>query len=167
MLSLFKLLKTTCSHQGPFWPPRPRAHRYLIQAALLGKPMSENLGFIQLQFVSAAGPWLRFSRHSHCRGSCQGQADGVAARAKHCVNVSRTTTCTQCWLQHWPSAPTATQHLCLFPPVSSRWLHAFTSSLVWQPRDGLLRPAGEYTPEHKVFFLSYALRIQLNVVAHH
>jgi len=93
--SLFKLLRRSHSHQGPFWPPRPRAHRYLRSAGLLGKPMLENLGFSQLRFVSAAGPWLRSSRHSHYCGSCQGQADGAAARAKPCFNTSRITTCTQ------------------------------------------------------------------------
>lgn len=121
---LFNLPKTSCSHQGPHWPPRPGTHRYLRLAGLLGKPTLDNLGFSQLRFVGAAGPWLHFSRHSHCRSSRQGQADGAAAGAKCCLNVSRTTTCTQLLAPastHClaPSAPTAMRHLCLFLPVSS------------------------------------------------
>lgn len=96
-------LEKPSSHQGPFWSPRPRAHRYLRSAGLLGKPMLESLGFSQLQFVSAAGRWLCFSRHSHGRGSRKSQADGAAAGAKPCLSVSQNTTCTQWWLQHQPS----------------------------------------------------------------
>lgn len=96
-------LEKPSSHQGPFWPPRPRAHRYLRSVGLLGKPVLEGLGFSQLQFVGAAGRWLCSPRHSPGRGSCQSQADGAAARAKPCVNMSQNTTCTQCWLQHQPS----------------------------------------------------------------
>lgn len=107
--SLFKLLKTSYSHQGPFWL---RAHGYWGSARLLGKPMLENQVFGQLRFVSAAGPWLHFSRHSHHRGSCQGQADGSAAGAKICLNMSRT--CTR-WLA--PSPTLAWSHLLTSLPL--------------------------------------------------
>lgn len=109
----FKLLKTSCSHQGPLRPPRPRAHRYLRPAGLLGKPMLENLGFSQLRFVSAAGPWLRFSGLSRCRSSRQGQADGAAAGAKCGLNTSRATTCTQLLA---PAPTLAWAHLLLRQP---------------------------------------------------
>lgn len=83
-----QVLEKPFSHQGPFWPPGPRAHRYLGSVGLLGKPMLESLGFSQLQFVGAAGLWPCSSRHSRGRGSRQSQAGGAAAGAKPCWNVS-------------------------------------------------------------------------------
>lgn len=166
--SLFKLLKTSSSHQGPFWPLRPGAHRYLRSAGLLGEPMLENLGFNQLRFVSAAGPWLRFSGHSRCRGSCQDQADDADAGSKPWLKVSRTTTCTQ---RLAPAPTLARPHLLLRQPGTRAF---FSSSIVqltglFHPqlgvraqrspchRGGLLRPAGQYTPKHKLSLFSLLL----------
>lgn len=163
--SLSKLLKTSYSHKAPFWPPRPRAHRYLRSAGLLGKPTLENLGFSQLRFVSAAGPWLRFSRHSHCHGSCQGQADGAAAGAEPCWNMSRTTppALSGC-LQHRPSpgpicscSNPALVFLSSSVEQVTGLFHlqlAVTSRCSPYHRGGLLRPAEEYTPKHKLSLLS-------------
>lgn len=86
--------------------------------------MLENLGFSQLRFVSAAGPWLRFSGHSRCRGSCQDQADDADAGSKPWLKVSRTTTCTQ---RLAPAPTLARPHLLLWQPGTRVF---FSSSIV-------------------------------------